>query len=255
VPVLPLHPLADLGQPDAVAGESATAAGLARLLQAGIELPINFAKPREPKPPIDPNRRPILIGAGVLAAIVLFLVALGYWQVSSKDRMLASLIAERSGLDSQLSGLDPDKRRAKALDDWLSTEVVWLDEFYDLTARFPDITKLRLVQLNADPVPAAGRSKYVGRVQLKGLATADSKPLEQLMRELVAEGTYRVEPKSQSGNTLGVDRRNFPQQFTLRFDVERRPPEKFTRTLNAEAPPKKNEGNGGFNFLNMMGGQ
>ncbi|MFL5328030.1 MAG: type IV pilus biogenesis protein PilM [Gemmataceae bacterium] len=255
VPVHPLHPLADLGQPDAVAGESATAAGLARLLQANTELPINFAKPREPKPPVDPNRRPILIAAGVFAAIVLLLVGLGYWQVSSKDRMLANLIAERSSLDSQLSGLDPDKRRAKALDDWLSTEVVWLDEFYDLTARFPDITKLRLVQLNADPVPAAGRNKYVGRVQLKGLSTADSKPLEQLMRELVAEGTYRVEPKSQSGNTLGIDRRNFPQQFTLRFDVERKPPEKFTRTLNAEAPPKKNEGNGGFNFFNMMGGQ
>src|SRR5437764_8786262 len=96
-------------------------------------------------------------------------------------------------------------------------------------------------------------------MMLKGVATEDPKPLEQLTKELVAEGVYRVEPKTQAANTLTNERRTFPLQFTIRYDVERRPPATFSRTLTAEPPGRKSrsrggEGGGGINIFDLIGG-
>ena len=51
-------------------------------------------------------------------------------------------VDEKTGLDSQLAGLGDEIKYARALDDWTSSEIVWLDELYDLTKDPYEMTNL-----------------------------------------------------------------------------------------------------------------
>lgn len=248
---------------NASTGVLAASVGLSRLAASGA-FPINFVRPREPRAPTDPHRRPILLGVGLAAAFLLAIGVFAWGQLSSRDRELARLREEINSLTTQSASLEPDAKRYDEIKKWLDTEVSWLDEMYDLTARVSDLNKLRFVQISADPLPLpanvqAGKKHYVGRVTVKGLATEDAKPLAQLMSELVREGTYRVDPKVVGPNTLGTERRSFSQQFSTRYDVEKRPPSGYSRTFTAEVPARKSRnrgpgGAGGFDILNLIGG-
>lgn len=240
---VPVHPLAE-----------GAVHGLARLAGTA-ELPINFAKPREPKPPVDPSRRPILIGVAIAASLLVACATIAYLQISAKDKQIAALSIEKQGIESKLTALDPDKRRAKALDDWMANDIVWLDELYDLAARIPDTTKLRITSITADPLPVTAKGKHVARVTIKGLTTEDPKPLQSFMNELVKEGAYKVAPKVVSPNTMGTDRRTFSQQFSTQFEMEKRAPEKYVHHFNAEPPAKRQRNReGGAAIMDLLGG-
>jgi len=262
---VPVHPMLVSVAPnvigDVAPGILAAPVGLSRLAASGL-FPINFVKPREPKAPKDPHRRPILFGAGLAAAILLAIGLFAWGQLSARDRQLARLREQRDELVAMSSNLEPDAKRYEEVKKWLDTDVSWLDELYDLTAKMPDLSKLRVMQVSADPLPLAAssqanRKQYVGRVMVKGLTTEDARPLSQFMSELVREATYRVEPKVVGPNTLGTERRNFSQQFSTRFDVEKRPASGYSRTFTADVPAKKPRnrgGPGGMELMNIFGG-
>lgn len=255
VPVHTLDPLAGTGKSsEAAPGQLAAAMGMCRLLAAG-ELPINFVKPREPKPPADPNRRPILLGVALAATILLALGALAWTQLSSRDDAIASLRREADSLSAELTRIEPDAKRADEVRKWLDGDVVWLDELYDLAAKCPDLIKLRITQLSFDPSPknATGKKHYVGRVSIDGFTAADETAFKQFMAELQSDPHYVVEAPSKKPIGFGADRRSFSYQFSTKFDVEQRPPEQYIREFTAEAPAKKRAG--GFDFFNFGGGQ
>jgi len=97
VPVFELDPLAGTAiTSDAAPGHLAGAVGLARVAASG-QVPINFIKPREPKPPTDPHRRPLLFGAALAVALLFGFGAMAWMQISAKDQTMSSL---RHDLDS-----------------------------------------------------------------------------------------------------------------------------------------------------------
>src|SRR5207248_2527280 len=150
IPVHSFDPLAGLAEvPSAPRGAFAGLVGLILLQGRGRELPINFVKPREPKPPVDPNRRTVLVGAGVAAAVLFGLVSFGYARLAAKDREVTKAQRELDDLTQQLTQLAPEEMRINAIDDWTGGQVVWLDELYDLTQRFPDVNQMRVVTLEA----------------------------------------------------------------------------------------------------------
>ena len=64
IPVHRFDPLAGLEPPPgATAGSFTGAAGMFHLYGRSRVLPVNFVKPREPKPPRDPNRRVYALAA------------------------------------------------------------------------------------------------------------------------------------------------------------------------------------------------
>lgn len=238
-----------------LAGEAPAAAGLARLF-ASAEWPINFQKPREPKPPADPNRRKVGLLAALAAVVVVGLGLVAYMQVSGKDDMVQQLESQKRQLDAELVELDPLKRRAKAVDDWVGAKINWLDELYDLTARVKDHAHLRITHVTGDPIPVTGKSTYVARVTLKGLTGEDARPLQQLMADLYSESAYRVDPKVVGPNTLGIERGTFRQQFSTKYDLEKRPPSKYLLQFSAVAPERRR--NRGIpdvsGLMNLLGG-
>jgi hypothetical protein len=245
VPVHFFDPFAQAERPDLPPSGRGSFAGAVGLLaaQAGAGLPINFVKPREPRQQADPNRRKHLL-YGALAATALFaLVGYAYLQLADLNSEVAWRVKKRQEQDNLISQTDLDERRFKALKDWTDAEVVWLDELYDLTDRFPNNTGIQLSQMTGDPLARTAKVKHAARVVLKGATSDDHKHIDELMSELVQDGHYRVEPKSVGRNT-GADRRFFPQQFTMKFDIEKLPPEKYTRKLVPPAPEER-RGRGG----------
>jgi hypothetical protein len=198
-------------------------------------LPINFVKPREPQVARDPNRRKLALVGALAGLLVVGLIALGWVQIDDRRRQAEKLALQRADLDRQLVQLNEDAARIKAIGDWTGNTIVWLDELYDLTDRFPDTNSLRLTQLQGEPNKDHGpKDKHVGRMSLTVLSTDDQRPADTLIARMVDDGSYRVHAKTINRN-LGIDRLRFSQQFTAKVDIEPRPPTKYSRRL---PPPK-----------------
>jgi hypothetical protein len=269
IPVYRYDPLAGQIPPSGVpSGAFAGAAGLFQFVGRGRELPINFVKPREPRAPADPNKRMLAWVGGIAAALMLLLFGAGWMRLSAKGRELEQLSKAKDDLERELVSLDQDDRRFKAVKDWRDSEVVWLDELYDVTASVQNIDNLRVTNFNANPTStntavgaAKTNNKYAARVEVKGMMTGDGKPLRALTNELAIDGYHRVEAPSVGQNQSGGNRRQFPQQWSTKFDVEKRvdPSEKRTssryeRKFTATPPPRRprNDGNP-FGDLNLGG--
>src|SRR5262249_20310640 len=142
IPVYGLDPFAGSEHVGIAAGQRGGFSGAVGLLYAQAQkagLPINFVKPKEPKPPKDPNRRRVLVAAVVAAALLLGIVVFGYAQIAAKENELRALGLQKTELDAQLLQLGEDAQRIKALNDWNNNQVVWLDELYDLADNVPDV--------------------------------------------------------------------------------------------------------------------
>jgi Tfp pilus assembly PilM family ATPase len=264
IPVHVLDPFGGSEQPDLPTTGRAGFVGPVGLLHAQAErrgLPIDFTRPKQPRPPSDPNKRRLVFLGAAVAAVLLGVVGYCYYQLDVADRELERLVLEKTNLDRDLTGLDEDARRIAALDGWAANEIPVLDELYDLAARFPDPNTLRLVRLTLNPVPRTARTvgkSYSARMELTGITRDDSQPVNDLMAELVKDGHYNVKPKELTRNSTGQDRfSGFSQQFKLPVDVEKVGPEKYHRRLNAVPPPRKRETEGqGFDMgFPDMGGQ
>lgn len=255
VPVYAFEPLVGVAAPDGPRGAAAGCAGLLALRAATSELPINFQKPREPKPPRDPNRRVLILAGAGLAALVLGLGGYAYFKIHQKNQELARLYMNKSQTDRDITTLDPQLRKLKAIEDWQASEIVWLDELYELAYHMPEIDKMRVTQLTATTLDERGntKNKHVAALSVRGLSGDDPRPLDKFMRELSSDAHYRVPPKT-TKQARGLDRQRFAQEFSVKFDIEHRPPDRYAGLFTAAPPPKRPRGFEGMDFGGGMGG-
>lgn len=255
VPVYRFDPLAGLPSPstELAPGAFAGAAGLLHLQSRGRALPVNFVSPREPSAAADPNKRTKIIAAATAIAVLIGLGALGYSRLAAKDAEIAELKKTKDEIDAELLARDSDDRRLKALDEWMHNQVVVLDELYELASVVQDPSKLRVTAFAVNPINATGKKKFPARIELKGLVGSDDAPVRVVQKELSAEPFYNVGNKVVGPNT-GSSRQQFSQQWTLKYDAERRTPEKFLRSFQA-APPPRRERREGFNPIELIFGE
>jgi Tfp pilus assembly PilM family ATPase len=249
---VPVHPFDPFGGSDKETlprtqrGGFAGAVGLLHAQAAAGSMPINFIKPREPKPQSDPNKRRVVLGLGVAASLLAATLAYGYSQVSALTAEEERLGLVRNGLDRELLATDEDSRRTKAIDDWLARSICWLDEYYDFADRF-DNDRVRVVQIDAQPLTQAGKDKHVARMSLKLICGEDFSPVQALLRDLASDHSYRVDPATPRRNP-GVDRAaGFSWEFSTKVDLEKRAPDEYKRVLPDEKeaePPRDRRGSG-----------
>jgi hypothetical protein len=264
VPIVSFDPLASMNGhelPPAPRGAFAAPVGLLRAKAQRKPLAINFVAPREPRPQTDPNKRRLVLAGSLAAAVLIAVIGYCFVQINRKDRELAAKTAEKLTLDGELTLVDDDAKRIKALDEWAGTEVVWLDVLYDLTDIVPDPEQLRLVQLVGNPLAQAGKGKnvpkHVARLAIKGITGDDYQGVESFMGELVQDRHYRVDPKELKRNT-GAERLRFRQEFSTKVDIEPRPPNEYVRRLPPVSAEKKRrqDSAGGMDFgFGGFGGQ
>ena len=240
IPVRPLDPFADLEAADLPAerpGLFAGAAGLLRAQAAGA-LPINFVKPREPRAARDPDQLKVAVAVAAAVLVLVGGIVFGWFQLSAKEREIRLLSQQQTDLDLQLGALEDDARRIKAIGDWTGSAVVWLDELYDLTERFPDLKTMRLTGLSGElSTTGQAKGKTQGKITLRGV-TSDPKGAQTLADRLAQEGNYSVRDTNVSRNAT-VDQFKFGQQFVTQVDVEPRPAAKYVRRLPPPLPPRK----------------
>jgi hypothetical protein len=199
------------GLPTSLHCALAGAVGLASLKKP---LPINFLDPKRTLPP--PSRKPIYYAAALAVAVVFLLGLIGYWrELARRQTRLQELQQTKQSLQKQIEALSDAEKRLEAVTTWASGDVVLLDELYDLIARFPDTSNLRITKVTwsylpppapaaatgpASRLPAAVRPamppppatpRPVARMVIQ--ASGDAGPLERLKAALSSVGHWKLD--------------------------------------------------------------
>ena len=207
------------------ADKPAESARLAPVLEAALMVAdrnppaLDFAHPRQRVVVETPKRTRIL--AGVAAATVL--LAAGFYfvnQLLSLDRETARLNALTEEKINSLKEYDSFVERATAIEQWLATDITWLDELERTTLA------LRPLTLDDPNYPAAEdvivkqirtrrpdlRNDSSGVIELDTLAKNSNSlnPIEERLRDK----THDVQPGKLGQETAGGD---YP--LTVRYDV------------------------------------
>ena len=242
IPVYMLDPFAGLRQPDFPAdgrGAFAGAVGLLHARSKSQELAVDFVHPKQPKPPADPNKRKVIFAMAGIAAALLAVVSWSYYSLDKQDKELTQLARDKTDLDGRLVMLEEDSKRIKALDDWVKTDINWLDELYDLTDRFPEPVPIRLVTVTGDTV-ASGKDKQLARMSVRGIRTNDRHSVDSLHDQWGIEKNYKVDAITDKPNTA-LERFNFQREFSFSAKFEKRPPNQYTRQLPDQAEEEEDQ--------------
>ncbi len=242
MPVYPLDPLqgaAGVAIPAGARGGFTAAVGMLFAESERRPHAINFVQPRQPKPPVNPRRKLILVGslaAVVVVAVAGFLIASAVMRAQRNNREWRRALAD---LEKEESELQPVAKNYDAVQDWLNTHVNCLDEFYDTTAMDPDIKEMRITSWSVAPPRTVTTTRdrdrnkkdadkeYVGTITIKGKAR---KELTDKLRDII---------KSDANYNLVVYELPGPEQdFSMVIDVKKRELTGFRRKLEAIAAAK-----------------
>lgn len=243
IPVYRLDPFAGLaGGHLPTEGRGAFAAAMGALYaQCQFRtLPINFLHPKEPQPPRDPNKWRALAAACAMLLLAVGTTVYGMTALAARDRKITELNVVKVGMEGQLQQLEKEDAGRVAVQEWLNHRIIWLDELYDLTERFPESNAARVTRLAADPVTFAAKDHRIGRITLEGVTTEAPKELDNFLKHLIPDDHYAVDAPTLSRNTLQIERR-FRQQFKTGMAVTRREPKEYQLTLSAEPPARKKD--------------
>lgn len=228
----PLHFFGPLGPDDrsrlAVShqAELTAAVGLLQAYSRRQALLLNFVAPKQPPPP-SRSARKLLVVAGVAGLLLFMLGGLFAFQtLAAKKREIANLTAAKADLDEQLKLLSQDAKDLEFLKDWEQGTMPWLDEFYDLAARFPHQLGLRLTQLKAEPLGKRGpKDKYDARLTLTGIVPRDEENrLTALVENINHDRHCRATlERVRSGKEVS--------DFTIKIDLAKQSPERFLSVL------------------------
>ena len=239
--------------PPAVRGGFAGVIGLLAAKAASDVLPINFASPRQPKAAASPHRSRVLVAA-LVGVLVLGVGAMaGMMELAKANRRVTAANIAKQDVEGELQKTELDAKRLAAADEFTSREVVWLDELYDLSDRFPDVKKMRAVEIEGTAVPPPAKTPAkagtpaiapktpakppVGQLRVV-VSTEDPALVDRLVDGLNRDKFYSSTSKSTAGLSAGSSR---SQQFTVTTQIVHRGPAEYLRRLVVAPPPKVGE--------------
>jgi Tfp pilus assembly PilM family ATPase len=243
---IPVHTLDPFGGaerselPSQKRGAFIGAVGLVHGQGSRYGLPINFAKPKQPRPPSDPNRKKQIYAAVAAALVLVVGVAFCWAKLAAAATDVATKVRENEQLDRRLAGEEDNAKRIKAISEWADPGLVVLDELYDLADRISDPATLRVTEITIEPLQRAGKEKAVAKLNVKGVAKTKL-AVDELANGFASDKNYDVGAKSTSENQ-GSDKAEFAFTFVLPVKVEKPSPKDYHRHL----PPPPAGGGRGF---------
>ncbi|MBI3410659.1 MAG: hypothetical protein HY040_20170 [Planctomycetes bacterium] len=170
---IPVHQLdafsaEDASVPAKERGASLTGIGLLHLWGQAGKLPVNLAAPKEPKAPVNSRKRVGVLAAVAAAVMLIFGGVYANRVMAGKRAKVAELSGARTEVEAKLKALGQDRVDIDALKEWEQASIPWLDEFYDLSERFPHKVGLRVNQVLANPTAKKNtKDRNVGRIVLQ----------------------------------------------------------------------------------------
>jgi hypothetical protein len=220
----------------------AGAVGLAQRWALARSLPVNLAVAKKVQVSVTPGRKRGVI-YGALAALVLICAIGGmYKSLSNRKAKIADLINQKNDVEKDIKMLAQDRADIDGLKEWDQTRIPWLDELYDLTARFPYEKGFRINHMSVEPVALkkptketkeskdAAKNPIVAKVIITGVSPSKEKDaLVQQLREVIGMDSGH-EPKHLQATIV-----KFPggatHEFTIRIDVMKQPLSKYDTFL------------------------
>lgn len=169
--------------------------------QAGLRWPVlgvNFVHPKKNQPKPSRKRFYAIAGGTALAAVLLLLGVFYFLTSSAQAADINRLKAEITELKKTTAAYGNLEERTAALAAWTSQEIVLLDELYDLAARFPDASGIRITRAEWTPLTTvAAPGRPTGRVAAPTAPAAgtkkNSKPIGRMYLEVQADSAAKLE--------------------------------------------------------------
>ena len=161
----------------------------------------DFLHPRRRAEP--PSRRnTYALGGLAAAALVVLLLGYGWLQSYLLKAEIARLEKDSNSLDRQVEQATETQQACDDIEQWMSTNVVWLDELRWLSEKFPDAQDAMLTQLTLSVSSGRGEITVDGQAKSVEAATRLDRGLQ--------DPSHRLEP-----DTKRVDqsKKPYPVQF------------------------------------------
>jgi hypothetical protein len=219
----------------------AGAVGLAALwLQTGIR-PVNLAAPKKAQAPVSITRQRGIFYGAAAAALVIFFVGGMYYVLAQKRAELQQLTADKKQIEDDLQRFAQQRAELDAYKEWQQTTIPWLDELYDLSARFPYAVGFRTNKMTASPVLASGsgaknkgKDGYVASIALNIVKPASTK--EDYVRQLQQSMSRDTHLTSKVGH-IGSGKGSAPQIIDMKIDVAKQSVLKYDTHLIVPQQP------------------
>jgi hypothetical protein len=208
-------------------GLYAAALGAAQQWARTGTLPINFAAPKQPVQTADPGKRRKVIWAA--AAAVLFAAGIFFGNRTLADRQakIGELTAQKNDNEERFKKLIQDRLDNEALRDWEDTSVSWLDEVYDLAARFPHEVGFRVKDFVAGPISKRSpKDPYVAQATFTIVAKLNQDA--QVAKLLTSINADKHLQASRAGSR---DLGNGNQEIQIKVDFAKQRPDRYTTVL------------------------
>ncbi len=222
--------------------------GLAQLWTEEKALPINFVHPKEPKVEQKSRAMPYLLAVGGSLVLLLAMFVISTVLLDDKKKLVTEKQEQLTKLNKQIKTVKGElEQKLDKIEQWEQTDLPWIDELYDLTARFPWEQGLKVTQWSASPLPSGG--PYSAQMRIKGIVTRNllnKRPtiLKDLERIIDSDPHCRaslgdVKQLKESGSSREVG-----QSFEIKIDLEKRAVEQYTTKLEIVAPKPRFDGKG-----------
>jgi hypothetical protein len=213
----------------------AGAVGLAQRWAVAGGLPVNLAVPKKAQVSVSPTRKRWLI-YGVAAGLVL-LVGVGamYMTLANRKSKVLELTKAKSTADDELRMVAQDRADIDAMKEWEHGTIPWLDELYDLTARFPYEKGFRLKSFTIEAINPkkgakesakdAAKDATVARVRITGVTPSKEKDylVNQLRDAIGRDPHLKATIEKFPGGAL--------HEFVIRIDVSKQASAKYEMFL------------------------
>jgi hypothetical protein len=236
MPMRSLDPLKQ--EPDVAAtvknpADFAGAVGLAALWSIETSRPVNLASPKRQSAPVSVTRQRLTLYGAVAAAALIFVIGCMWYTLSNKRAQIAALTTQRLEQESFLTANAQERAELDAYKDWEQSTVPWLDEMYDLTARFPFKQGFRVNEFGASTTGSKKNAKdgFVGRITLKGITpkTQDPKFTVYALQTALASDSH-LRPGI-DGITKGTD-------YSMKIDIAKQDVKRYDTHLVVPPRPK-----------------
>jgi Tfp pilus assembly PilM family ATPase/Tfp pilus assembly protein PilN len=125
---------------------------------------LDFLNPRR-KPPATGKRRPFVLAAAVVLALVLLGAGWLWRQMQELNDEIAELQERANSLKELTERSKELQAKVAEIDQWAATDLNWLGELYGLSTALPPSQAVMLTQLRAGGREAGGEIELEGRVK------------------------------------------------------------------------------------------
>ncbi len=236
LPVQELDPLKDAAGAAENHAAFAGAVGLAALWGDSERPPVNLSAPKRSQAPTTVTQQRFLVyGAAAALLAILFIGGMSYL-LADRRATIKQLTEQQEEQKGQLASYAQERADLEYYKDWEQATVPWLDEMYDLTARFPFENGFRVNQFAASTTGSKkiAKDKFVGSIRLSGI---NSSKYDNLVYDLqtsmardthVRSGIKGLKPGADYSMTIDI-----AKQDIKKYDTQLKVPSR----LKAEPPP------------------